>query len=159
MIRFQLHNYNCVYTIILNPITHNFKFQLHIFNYDKNMENKNLQFKERLLDELNYKGISKIDFAEKAGISINTLNMYLYRGSIPAADVAVKMAQVLNTTAEYLILGTENNKPLPKQSTKTDWQKNEISRIVNSLSPSQLDNFIQIANAYKNAVSENTSSK
>lgn len=32
--------------------------------------------------------------------------MYLYRGSIPAADVAVKMAQVLNTTAEYLVLGT-----------------------------------------------------
>lgn len=40
------------------------------------------------------------------GISINTLNMYLYRGAIPAADVAVKMAQVLNTTAEYLVLGT-----------------------------------------------------
>ena len=116
-------------------------------------------FKSRLIDELNFQGISNKEFAQKVGISVSTLSMYLYRGSIPAADVAVKMAQVLNTTAEYLILGTENNKPLPKQSTKTDWQKNEISRIVNSFSPSQLDNFIQIANAYKNAVSENTSSK
>lgn len=128
-------------------------------NFHLSMKDTNLNFKERLTDELNYRGLSNKEFAQKVGISLNTLGMYLYRGSIPAADVAVKMAQVLNTTAEYLILGTENNKPLPKQSTKTDWQKNEISRIVNSLSPSQLDNFIQIANAYKNAVSENTSSK
>lgn len=48
--------------------------------------------------------------AKRVGISINTLNMYLYRGSIPAADVAVRMAQVLNTTAEYLVLGTHENK-------------------------------------------------
>lgn len=75
-------------------------------NFIITMDDKHKLFKERLLDELNYHGISKIDFAEQVGISINTLNMYLYRGSIPAADVAVKMAQVLNTTAEYLVLGT-----------------------------------------------------
>ena len=117
------------------------------------IEDKHKQFKERLLDELNYKGFSKIDFAEKVGISINTLNMYLYRGSIPAADVAVKMAEVLNTTTEYLILGIDKNNPNTKQSPKSDWQKRELTNIVYSLSSSQLDNYIEIARAFKNAVS------
>ena len=97
------------------------------------MRNKHQLFKERLLDELNYQGIPKIEFAERVGISINTLNMYLYRGSIPAADVAVRMAQVLNTTTEYLILGTDDNKPIQKQDTKSDWQKKEINIILDRL--------------------------
>ena len=118
------------------------------------MEDKHKQFKERLLDELSYLGFSKIDFAEKVGISINTLNMYLYRGSIPAADVAVKMAEVLNTTTEYLILGIDKNNPNTKQSTKSDWQKRELTNIANSLSSTQLDNFMEIARAFKNAVSQ-----
>ena len=119
------------------------------------IEDKHKQFKERLLDELNYQGFSKIDFAVKVGISINTLNMYLYRGSIPAADVAVKMAEVLHTTTEYLILGIDKNNPNTKQSTKSDWQKRELSNIANSLSATQLDNFMEIARAFKNAVSAN----
>ena len=110
-------------------------------------------FKERLDDELNYQGISKIDFAERVGISINTLNMYLYRGSIPAADVAVKMAQVLNTTAEYLVLGTDKNVPVSKTNTKSEWQKKEINHILDTLSPHQFSHFLEIARAYKNGVS------
>ncbi len=109
-------------------------------------------FKERLIDELNYQGLSNKDFAKKVGISLSTLNMYLYRGSIPAADIAVKMAQVLNTTTEYLVLGTENNKPLAKQNTKADWEKNEINIIANRLPSEQLGNFLEIARAFKNAV-------
>ena len=119
------------------------------------MIDKHKLFKERLLDELNYHGISKIDFAGQVGISINTLNMYLYRGSIPAADVAVKMAQVLNTTAEYLVLGTENNKLLSKQNTKAEWQRREISIIIERLPQDKLENFLEIAQAFKNAVDVN----
>ena len=55
-------------------------------------------FKQRLSDELSYKGFGIKEFAAKVGISVSTLNMYLYRNSIPAADVAVKMAKVLNVT-------------------------------------------------------------
>ena len=116
------------------------------------MEDKHLLFKERLLDELNYQGISKTDFAEKVGISINTLNMYLYRGSIPAADIAVKMARVLNTTTEYLILGTDEKTPANHQNTKSDWQKKEINVIVDRLPPEQLENFLEIARAFKKSV-------
>ena len=78
--------------------------------------------------------------------------MYLYRGSIPAADVAVKMAQVLNTTAEYLILGTDDKETVHPQNTKSDWQKKEINIIVDRLPPEQLENFLEIARAFKNTV-------
>ena len=116
------------------------------------MKNKHDQFKERLLDELNYQGISKTDFAAQVGISLNTINMYLYRGSIPAADVAVKMAQVLNTTTEYLVMGTDDNKPILKQNTKSDWQKKEINIILDRLPQNQLEHFLEIARAFKSAV-------
>ena len=118
------------------------------------MNDKQFFFRERLSDELNYQGISKIEFAEHVGISINTLNMYLYRGSIPAADIAVKMAQALNTTTEYLVTGTDSTTPPSKSGTKSDWQKKEISHILNTLTPHQLTHFLEIARAYKNAVSQ-----
>lgn len=114
------------------------------------MEKKS--FKDRLIDELNYQGISNKDFAHKVGISLGTLGMYLYRGSIPAADVAVKMAQVLNTTTEYLVLGTNDNKPIQNQTSKSDWQKKEINIIVDNLPQSKVENFLEIARAFKNAV-------
>ena len=115
----------------------------------KSMEQKS--FKDRLTDELNYQGISNKEFASKVGIGIGTLGMYLYRGSIPAADIAVKMAQVLNTTTEYLILGTDDNNPVQKQNTKSDWQKKEINIIMDRLPPEQLENFLEIARAFKKA--------
>ena len=121
------------------------------------MEEKNKLFRERLLDELNYQGISKQDFAKKVGISINTLNMYLYRGSIPAADVAVKMAHALNTTAEYLVTGTDSTTPPSKSGIKSDWQKKEISHIISTLSDHQLTSFLDIARAYKNGVTQDNS--
>ena len=116
------------------------------------MDEKHRLFRERLLDELNYQGISKLDFAKQVGISINTLNMYLYRGSIPAADVAVRMAQALNTTAEYLVTGKDATTPPSKSGTKSDWQKKEIIHIASTLSSNQLTSFLDIARAFKNAV-------
>lgn len=113
------------------------------------MEQKS--FKDRLTDELNYQGISNKEFANKVGIGIGTLGMYLYRGSIPAADVAVKMSQVLNTTTEYLILGTDGNNPVQKSNTKADWQKKEINIIMDHLPQEQLENFLEIARAFKKA--------
>ena len=115
---------------------------------------KHESFRERLSDELNYQGISKLDFAQKIGISINTLNMYLYRGSIPAADVAVRMARALNTTAEYLVTGEDSTTPPSKSGTKSDWEKKEINHILGTLTPHQLTHFLEITRAYKSGLSE-----
>ena len=110
-------------------------------------------FRERLIDELNYQGISNKDFAGMVGISTGTLGMYLYRGSIPAADVAVRMAQVLHTTTEYLVLGGREGSAASSASTKSDWQKKEIAAIAESLGEKQLEHFLEIARAYKSALS------
>lgn len=110
-------------------------------------------FRERLIDELNYQGISNKDFASMVGISIGTLGMYLYRGSIPAADVAVRMAKVLNTTTEYLVLGDKDGSVPAPGSTKSEWQKKEITAIAGSLEEKQLEHFLEIARAYKAAFS------
>ena len=115
---------------------------------------KEKTFKERLVDELNYQGISNKEFAAKIGISISTLNMYLYRGSIPAADVAVKMAQILNTTTEYLVTGILGDFVSEKQSIKADWQKNKIKVMLDELNAKQLEHFLEIAQAYKAAIAE-----
>ena len=103
-------------------------------------------FKDRLIEEIEYHGISKTDIAEKVGISLGTLNMYLYRNSIPSADIAVKLAKVLNTTVEYLVTGQSN-----LQSHSTDWKKQEINNIINKLTEKQLDSFLEISRAYQNS--------
>ena len=52
-------------------------------------------------------GLTAKALADRAGISVNTLNMYLgYREAMPAADVACKLARALDVTVEYLIEGT-----------------------------------------------------
>ena len=103
-------------------------------------------FKDRLIEEIEYHGISKTDFAEKVGISLGTLNMYLYRNSIPSADIAVKLAHVLNTTVEYLVTGK-----ISSQFQSSDWRKQEINAILNNMTEKQLTSFLEITRAYINS--------
>lgn len=113
------------------------------------MENS-ASFKLRLAEEISYQGMSNKEFAGKLGISINTLNMYLYRDSIPSADIAVKMAKVLNTTTEYLITGISTNQI--QSSSDISWQKKELFSIVNTLQEPHLTNFLLMARAFKNTI-------
>ncbi|MBD5439902.1 MAG: helix-turn-helix transcriptional regulator [Treponema sp.] len=63
-------------------------------------------FRETLRSELDFQDIKVKELAIKTGISQRTLEGYLgARGSIPPADVAVKIAQVLNVSVEYLVTG------------------------------------------------------
>ncbi len=66
-------------------------------------------FADRLREEIEYVGISQRELAEKAGIKKRALDMYLgSRESMPAVDVAVKIAEVLNVSVEYLVTGKVN---------------------------------------------------
>jgi transcriptional regulator with XRE-family HTH domain len=76
-------------------------------------------FKENLKSELIYSGILVKELTAKTGISKHTLDNYLNtHNSIPSAENAVKIAQVLGVTVEYLVTGKEGKKgktqpPLP----------------------------------------------
>lgn len=63
-------------------------------------------FKENLKAEMTYQGIVLKDLSLKTGISKGSLSNYLKESSsIPSADVAVKIAQVLGVSVEYLVSG------------------------------------------------------
>jgi transcriptional regulator with XRE-family HTH domain len=71
-------------------------------------------FKENLKSELLYQGILVKELAVKTGISRHTLDNYLnVRENMPTADVAVKIAQSLGITVEYLVTGEETNMGKP----------------------------------------------
>lgn len=78
-------------------------------------------FAEHLKEEMDYQGISRKELAYKADIKIRALDMYLgTQGSMPPADVAVRLAKVLNVTVEYLVNGEVNGKNLERKSSQIE---------------------------------------
>ena len=68
-------------------------------------------FKENLKSELIYKDMLVKELAAKTGISRHTLDNYLnVREHIPTLDAAVKIAQALDVSVEYLATGKEPSK-------------------------------------------------
>ena len=66
-------------------------------------------FKENLKSELAYKNMLVKELAAKTGISRHTLDNYLnVREHIPTLDIAVKIAQALEVSVEYLATGKES---------------------------------------------------
>lgn len=67
-------------------------------------------FRDRLKDEISYQDIRLKELAAKANVPLKSLQAYIgYREVMPAADVAVRLAQSLGVTVEYLVTGEENN--------------------------------------------------
>jgi transcriptional regulator with XRE-family HTH domain len=65
-------------------------------------------FKENLKSELAYKNMLVKELAAETGISRHTLDNYLnIRAHIPTIDAAVKIAQALGVSVEYLATGME----------------------------------------------------
>ena len=66
-------------------------------------------FLERLKDELSYQSLTQKELAEKTGISVNTIRGWFSKDLVPDVFNAVKVAQALNTTVEYLVTGINEN--------------------------------------------------
>ncbi|MCL2293623.1 MAG: helix-turn-helix domain-containing protein [Spirochaetes bacterium] len=70
-------------------------------------------FGENLKERLEYVGLKQTDLARKTSIKLRSIQKYVQKdGSKPSADNAVKIAQVLGVTVEYLVTGkncSENN--------------------------------------------------
>jgi len=56
------------------------------------------------------KGFSQTDLANKVGISYAQVGRYEIKGAQPAADILKKIADVLNTTSDFLMNGSKNDK-------------------------------------------------
>ena len=65
-----------------------------------------MDFRERLREEISFSGLSYKEIAERADISKRTVISYVSgQACMPSADVAVRLAKVLNTSVEYLVNG------------------------------------------------------
>ena len=68
-----------------------------------------MSFRDNLKLELKYQDIQMKELARMTGISKNTLENYITgHNSIPKADSAVKIAQALGVTVEYLVTEETN---------------------------------------------------
>ena len=66
-----------------------------------------MDFRTRLREQIDFSGLLDKEVAAKAKISKRAIESYVgVQGCIPSAEVAVRLAKVLNTTVEYLMTGS-----------------------------------------------------
>ncbi len=71
---------------------------------------------------------TKIDLITTVGIPKQSIYDWRNRGTIPAADIALKIAQFLNTSVEYLLTGNETN-PLSAENANLKKRLDEIQEL------------------------------
>ena len=75
-------------------------------------------FWERVVDELDYLGITRTYLATICNFSLTNIGQGIKLGSTPSAETAVKIAQVLGVSVEYLVNGTETTKSPSQKETE-----------------------------------------
>lgn len=64
-----------------------------------------MTFFERVNEELEFQEKTKSDLARFLGVAPTTVQSWQSRGNYPPVDVALKIANFLNTSVEYLVTG------------------------------------------------------
>ncbi len=65
-------------------------------------------FWKRVDEELDYKGMNRKTLSKEVGFSVGNVGKGIQLGSSPSADTAVKIAEVLGVSVEYLVNGTNS---------------------------------------------------
>ena len=75
-------------------------------------------FKENLKSELSFNGMLVKELAARSGVNKYSLDNYLNaRGQLPSVEVAVRIANTLGVSVEYLVTGKEtHNTPLSDEA-------------------------------------------
>lgn len=85
-----------------------------------------MTFWETVDSEREYKNLSRKELAYLANFSINSIPTGIARGSIPAADVAYRIAKVLGVSVEYLLLGGDSKTAQSSQETQKTKINSEV---------------------------------
>lgn len=84
-----------------------------------------MSFRENLKSELIYQDIRVKELAYKSGINPRTIEQYLSAAAkMPSAENAVKIANALGVTVEYLVTGKEKSEL--ENSKEAEEHKNQI---------------------------------
>jgi transcriptional regulator with XRE-family HTH domain len=80
-------------------------------------------FLKRVLEELDFLNASKADLARFLNVRKSTVYSWFERDTIPAADTALKIADFLNVSLEYLVTG-EKDESKKSRIELSDFEKN-----------------------------------
>lgn len=101
-------------------------------------------FRDRLREEIAFKDFSVKELAAKVGISYSTFLSYIdARGVLPNVDTAVKIAEILEVSVEYLVSGKE----IINENNNSEEEK--ILACYRKLSDSNKENLLKIAEVLK----------
>ena len=104
-------------------------------------------FKTNLRTELDYLGLTVKELSAKTGIAKGTLDCYLgARASMPPADIAVKIANALGVTVEYLVTGQEPK----KQNNLFDHNIRSIIHVLVELNEKDIETILGLSKILKN---------
>ena len=73
-----------------------------------------MTFWDRLEKSLDDNNVTASELSRTIGVASSVVYSWKIRDSIPRADIAVKVAEQLNTTVEYLVNGTDCNTQISK---------------------------------------------
>ena len=91
-------------------------------------------FRENLKDELKYRGMIVKELADKSGIPKGTIDHYLAeKCTAPIAENAVKIAQALGVSVEYLVTGKEITSSKDKKSSNFEVDINLYKKYYNTM--------------------------
>jgi len=101
-------------------------------------------FGENLREALEFADIRQIELSKKTGINIKSIENYIRNDSttIPSADKAVKIAQVLGVTVEELVNGFERNKSDVKEA---HYRKSKVFNTISKFDKYNLEAISSIA--------------
>jgi transcriptional regulator with XRE-family HTH domain len=106
-------------------------------------------FKENLRAELDYLDLTVKELSARTGIAKGTLDCYLgVRASMPPADVAVKIADALSVSVEYLVTGRKDERrtlSLPSH----DHTIRSIIQVLLTLSAKDSETILELAKILK----------
>ena len=77
-----------------------------------------MNFWERVDDLLDRNDINKKTLAYEAGFDASNITKGIKNNNVPSAETAVKIAQVLGVSVEYLVNGTETTKSPSQKETE-----------------------------------------
>ena len=81
-----------------------------------------IQIVDRIDSKLKLKKENRTHLASALGIKPQTISAWYTRGTIPSADIAIRIAQELNVSVEWLVFGTEK-----KEEEYSTWEKQLLS--------------------------------
>ena len=85
-----------------------------------------MAFWENVENVREYKGLTRKELSYLADFSLNSISTGIARGSLPAVDVACRIANVLGVSVEFLVTGSNQSNP----EVKSEQQKIESAILI-----------------------------